>query len=39
MYQDQKVQLFRPSLSFLAEALPRLENRRGQNVLFGKGAH
>jgi hypothetical protein len=27
------------SLSFLAEALPRLENRRGQKALFGRGAH
>jgi hypothetical protein len=26
----QKVHLFRPRLSFLAEAQPRLENRRGQ---------
>jgi hypothetical protein len=30
MYQGQKVHLFRPCLSFLAEAQPRLENRRGQ---------
>jgi hypothetical protein len=30
VYQGQKVHLFRPSLSFLAEAQPRLENRRGQ---------
>jgi hypothetical protein len=35
----QKVHLFRPSLGFLAEADPRLENRRGQKVLFGRGAH
>jgi hypothetical protein len=28
-----------PSLSFLAEAQPRLENRRGQRALFGRGAH
>jgi hypothetical protein len=27
--------LFRPSLSFLLEAQPRLENRRGQKTLFG----
>jgi hypothetical protein len=26
-YQDQKVHLFRPSLGFLVEAQPRLENR------------
>jgi hypothetical protein len=32
VYQDQKVHLFRPSLSFLAEAQPRLENRRGQKL-------
>jgi hypothetical protein len=31
--------LFRPSLSFLAEAQPRLENRRGQKAPFGRGAH
>jgi hypothetical protein len=30
VYQSQKVHLFRPNLSFLAEAQPRLENRRGQ---------
>jgi hypothetical protein len=35
----QKVHLFRPSLDFLVEAEPRLENRRGQKVLFGRGAH
>jgi hypothetical protein len=35
----QKVPLFRPSLSFLVEAQPRLENRRGQKALFGRGAH
>jgi hypothetical protein len=29
-YQGQTVHLFRPSLSFLAEAQARLENRRGQ---------
>jgi hypothetical protein len=34
----QKVHLFRPSLSFLVEAEPRLENRRGQKTLFGRGA-
>jgi hypothetical protein len=28
-----------PSLSFLTEAQPRLENRLGQKVLFGRGAH
>jgi hypothetical protein len=33
MYQGQKVHLFRPNLSF-----PRLENRRGQKALFGRGA-
>jgi hypothetical protein len=33
VYQDQKVHLFRPSLSFLAEAQPRLQNRRGQKAL------
>jgi hypothetical protein len=31
------VHLFPPSLSFLAEAQPRLKNRRGQNALFGRG--
>jgi hypothetical protein len=30
------VHLFRPSLSFLAEAQPRLENRRGQKALFAR---
>jgi hypothetical protein len=34
MYQCQKVHLFRPSLSFLAEAQPRLKNRLGQKALF-----
>jgi hypothetical protein len=29
VYQAQKVHLFRPSSSFLAEAQPRLETRRG----------
>jgi hypothetical protein len=29
----QKVHLFRPSLGFLAEAQPRLDNRRGQKAL------
>jgi hypothetical protein len=33
VYQGQKVHLFRPGLSFLAEAQPRLENRRGQKAL------
>jgi hypothetical protein len=33
VYQGQKVDLFLPSLSFLAEAQPRLENRRGQKAL------
>jgi hypothetical protein len=32
VYQDQKVHLFRASLGFLAEAQPRLENRRGQKA-------
>jgi hypothetical protein len=32
VYQGQKVHLFRPSLSFLAEAQPRLQNRRGQKA-------
>jgi hypothetical protein len=31
------VHLFRPSLGFLVEAQPRLENR--QKALFGRGAH
>jgi hypothetical protein len=39
VYQGQKVYLFRSSLSFVAEAQPRLENRRGQKALFGRGAH
>jgi hypothetical protein len=30
--------LFRPRLSFLAEAQPRLESRRGQKAVFGRGA-
>jgi hypothetical protein len=34
-----KKYLFRPSLSFLAEAQPRLENKRGQKTLFRRGAH
>jgi hypothetical protein len=33
------VHLFRPSLGFLVEAEPRLENRRGQKALFGRGGH
>jgi hypothetical protein len=33
------VHLFRPSLGFLVEAQPRLENRRGQKALFDRGAH
>jgi hypothetical protein len=33
------VHLFRPSLGFLVEAQPRVENRRGQKALFGRGAH
>jgi hypothetical protein len=32
VYQGQKVHLFRPSLSFLTEAQPRLQNRRGQKA-------
>jgi hypothetical protein len=35
----QKVQHFRPSLGFLVEAQPRLENRREQKALFDRGAH
>jgi hypothetical protein len=35
MYQGQKLHLFSPSLSFLAEAQPRLETRQGQKVLLG----
>jgi hypothetical protein len=31
------VDLLRPNLSFLAEAQPRLENRRGQKALFDRG--
>jgi hypothetical protein len=27
------------SLSFLVEAQPRFENRRGQKAVFGRGAH
>jgi hypothetical protein len=30
---------FCPSLGFLAEAQPRLENRRGQKALLGRAAH
>jgi hypothetical protein len=33
------VHLFRPSLGFLVEAEPRLNNRQGQKVLFVRGAH
>jgi hypothetical protein len=33
------VHIFRPSLGFLVEAKPRLENRRGQKTLFGLDAH
>jgi hypothetical protein len=33
------VHIFHPSLSFLAEAQPRHDNRRGQIALFGRGAH
>jgi hypothetical protein len=32
------VHVFCPSLGFLGEGQPRLENRRGQKVLFGRGA-
>jgi hypothetical protein len=32
VYQGQKLHFFPPSLSFLAEAQPRLENRREQNA-------
>jgi hypothetical protein len=39
VYQGQKVHLFRPSPSLLAEAQPRLENRREQRALFGSGPH
>jgi hypothetical protein len=35
VYQGQKVHLFHPSLSFLAEAQPRFENRPGQKTLLG----
>jgi hypothetical protein len=35
MYQGQKLHIFSPSLSFLAEAQPRLENSQGQKVLLG----
>jgi hypothetical protein len=31
--------LFRPSLSFVAEAQPRLQNRRGQMAVFGRAAN
>jgi protein-tyrosine phosphatase len=33
VYQGQNVHLFCPSLGFLAEAQPRLENRRAQKAL------
>jgi hypothetical protein len=33
------VNLFRPSPGFLVEAEPRLEIRRGQKALFGRGAY
>jgi hypothetical protein len=36
VHQAQKVHLFRLSLSFLAEAQPRLENSRGQKALVGR---
>jgi hypothetical protein len=35
----QKVHFFRPSLGFLFEAEPRLENKRWQKALFGRSAH
>jgi hypothetical protein len=35
----KKVHLFRPCLGFLSEAQPRPENRPGQKILFGRGAH
>jgi hypothetical protein len=35
VYQSQKVHLVRPSLSFPAEARPRLRNRRGEKAVFG----
>jgi hypothetical protein len=38
-YCLNKVHFFRPSLGFLVEAQSRLENRRGQKALFGRGAH
>jgi hypothetical protein len=31
-YQGQKVHLFHPSVNFLAEAQPRLENNRRQKA-------
>jgi hypothetical protein len=37
--QGQKVHLFRPSLSLLAEAQPRLKTRQGQKTLFDRCAH
>jgi hypothetical protein len=33
------VHLFRPSLSFVAEAQPRLQNRRGQMAVFGRAVN
>jgi hypothetical protein len=33
------VHLFSANLGFLVEAEPRLENKRGQKALFGRGAH
>jgi hypothetical protein len=33
------VHLFGPSMGFLVEAQPKLENRREQKSLFGPGAH
>jgi hypothetical protein len=34
-----KSAFFCPSLSFLAEAQPRLDNRQGQKALFSRGGH
>jgi hypothetical protein len=39
VYQGQKVHLLNSSLAFLVEAQPRLENRPGQKVLFGRSTH
>jgi hypothetical protein len=37
VHQGQKVHLFCSNLNYVAEAQPRLDNRRGQKALFDRG--